>query len=56
MEELLLVRISQPRPGIYIYDLGQNFSGWPELTVAGPAGTTVKLIPGEMLDMLPSAG
>jgi len=50
MEELKTVRISQPRPGIYIYDFGQNFSGWPRLAVRGPRNTTVKMIPGELLD------
>ena len=41
---------SQPRPGVLVYDLGQNFAGWPSITVAGPAGATVKLIPGELLN------
>ena len=50
MEEFPTKRITEPKPGVFVYDLGQNFSGWPKLTVAGPAGTTVKLIPGELLD------
>ncbi|HEX5482087.1 MAG TPA: glycoside hydrolase family 78 protein [Terriglobia bacterium] len=44
------VRITQPEPGVYVYDLGQNFSGWPRITVRGPRGATVKIIPGELLD------
>ena len=32
-----------------VYDLGQNFSGWPEISVRGPRGSAVKLIPGELL-------
>ncbi|MGH9345418.1 MAG: family 78 glycoside hydrolase catalytic domain [Terriglobia bacterium] len=44
------VRITQPQPGVYVYDLGQNFSGWPQIIVRGPRGATVKLIPGELLD------
>jgi hypothetical protein len=44
------VRITEPEPGIYVYDLGQNFSGWPALRVRGAAGSTVKLVPGELLD------
>ena len=29
-------KISEPAPGVFVYDLGQNFSGWPWLeTVAG---------------------
>ena len=31
-------------------DLGQNMVGWPRLTVAGPAGTTVTLRHAEVLD------
>ncbi len=43
-------RVTEPKPGVHVYDLGQNFSGWPELSVRGAAGSTVKLIPGELLD------
>lgn len=50
MQEFKTTRVTRPRPGIYVYDLGQNFSGWPRLAVRGPAGATVKLIPGELLD------
>jgi alpha-L-rhamnosidase len=44
-------KITRPRPGVFVYDLGQNMSGWPAITVSGPAGATIKLIPGELLDM-----
>jgi alpha-L-rhamnosidase len=44
------VKESEPAPGIFVYDLGQNFSGWPEITVSGHSGDKVKLIPGELLD------
>ncbi|MBN2505880.1 MAG: family 78 glycoside hydrolase catalytic domain [Verrucomicrobia bacterium] len=44
------VHITSAGDGIWIYDLGQNFSGWPVLRVRGPAGAKVKLIPGELLD------
>jgi len=50
MDVFKTVKITEPEPGIYIYDLGQNFSGWPQLTVKGPAGAKVKMIPGELLD------
>jgi len=43
------VHRTEPRPGVVVYDLGQNFAGWPVITVSGPAGATVKLIPGELL-------
>jgi alpha-L-rhamnosidase len=41
---------NEPAPGILVYDLGQNFSGWPQIKVTGPSGDKVKLIPGELLD------
>ena len=44
------VRVTEPGKGIYVYDLGQNFSGWPALKVRGPAGRSVKVTPGELLD------
>lgn len=44
------VKVTHPKPGVTVYDLGQNFAGWPEITVTGKAGATVKLIPGELLD------
>jgi beta-glucosidase-like glycosyl hydrolase len=50
MQELKTVRVAEPQPGVFVYDLGQNFSGWPTLRVRGPAGARVKLIPGELLD------
>jgi alpha-L-rhamnosidase len=42
--------LSTPQPNIAVYDLGQNMSGFPSLVAHGPAGTTIKLIPGELLD------
>lgn len=48
--EFASVQVTQPRPGVFVYDLGQNFSGWPKLSVRAPAGAQVNLIPGELLD------
>jgi hypothetical protein len=48
-QEFPSVRVTQPQSGVFVYDLGQNFAGWPELTVQGTAGATVKLTPGELL-------
>jgi len=50
MDVLKTVKVTEPKPDIYVYDLGQNLSGWPQVTVKGPAGSRVKLIPGEVLD------
>ena len=35
------VKITEPQPGVFVYDLGQNFAGFAELSVRGPAGTKV---------------
>lgn len=39
--------LSQPAPGILVYDLRQNHAGMPFITVQGPAGSRVRLMPGE---------
>jgi alpha-L-rhamnosidase len=43
------VRLTEPKPGIFIFDMGQNFAGWVRLNVKGPAGTKVQLRYGELL-------
>ena len=35
--------VTEPKPGVFIYDFGQNFVGWCRLQVRGPAGSEVKL-------------
>jgi alpha-L-rhamnosidase len=37
------VNVTEPAPGMYVFDLGQTFSGWARLRVRGPAGTKVLL-------------
>lgn len=44
------VAVSEPAPGVFVYDLGENFAGRPSIAVRGPAGAVVKLLPGELLD------
>ncbi len=41
------VKITEPSPGIFLFDFGQNFAGVPRLKVHGPAGTKVTLRGGE---------
>jgi len=43
------VAITSPKPGVFIFDLGQNMAGWCQLKVSGPCGATVKLRHGEEL-------
>jgi len=50
MHTYLPVKKTEPKPGVEVYDLGQNFAGWPEITVQGAAGAAVKLTPGELLE------
>ncbi len=50
IKTLAPVKLTQPAPGTYIYDLGQNFAGWARLRVNGPAGTAVRLRFGEVLN------
>ncbi|RYX86449.1 hypothetical protein EON83_01910 [bacterium] len=38
------------RPGVTVYDMGQNASVMPRITVSGPAGSTVRIVPGELLN------
>ncbi|MEU2923669.1 family 78 glycoside hydrolase catalytic domain [Streptomyces sp. NPDC007251] len=44
------VAITQPQPGVWILDLGQNFAGWSRLSLSGPAGTTITMRHGEVLN------
>ena len=46
---LKAVKLTEPKPGVYIFDLGQNFAGWVRLRVKGPAGTRVRMRQGELL-------
>ena len=43
-------KITQPSPGTYIVDLGQNMVGWARLKVQGPSGTKVRMRFGEVLN------
>lgn len=43
------VRLTQPRPGVFIFDMGQNMVGWCRLKVRGPQGTEITLRHAETL-------
>ncbi|MEV6384952.1 family 78 glycoside hydrolase catalytic domain [Streptomyces sp. NPDC051773] len=45
------VAVTRARSGVWVFDFGQNFAGWPLLDLDGPlpAGTPVKLYPAESL-------
>ncbi len=42
-------KISEPRPGVFVYDFGQNASGIIALKVKGERGRTVTIRPAELL-------
>ncbi|MFJ2766971.1 alpha-L-rhamnosidase [Streptomyces sp. NPDC087300] len=43
-------KMTEPKPGVFVYDLGQNMVGAVRLTVSGKAGTTVRLRHAEVLN------
>lgn len=49
-QELKPVSVKEVKPGMYVFDMGQNFSGWARLRVQGPAGTRVTMRFAEMLN------
>ena len=48
-QEIKPISVSEPKPGVYVFDLGQNMVGWCRLRVQGAAGTTVTIRHAEML-------
>jgi alpha-L-rhamnosidase len=51
VEKLVPKRVTNPLPGTYVFDFGQNFAGWPQLnlTTPVPAGTVIRMAPAEGL-------
>jgi len=48
VETLRPVSVREPEPGVYVYDLGKNITGWVRLVInGGKAGDTVTLRYGE---------
>jgi len=37
------VRMTNPSPGVWVFDMGRNFSGWARVSLRGPRGTKVTL-------------
>lgn len=48
--ELTPIAITQPRPGMYIFDMGQNMAGWCRIAVRGDAGSIMSVRHGEALN------
>ena len=49
-EDIHPIAVKEPRPGVYVFDMGQNMVGWARIAVRGPGGTTISLSHAEMLD------
>lgn len=43
VEHVYPVSLSQPEPGVYVYDMGQNMVGWCRLSVQGPRDSVITL-------------
>ncbi len=41
---------TNPAPGVQVFDIGKNINGQYEIKVSGPAGSSIKIIPGEVLE------
>ncbi|MBV9469764.1 MAG: family 78 glycoside hydrolase catalytic domain, partial [Abitibacteriaceae bacterium] len=50
MLEIKPRQITQPTPGAYVFDMGQNMVGWARLAASGAAGTRIRLRFAEMLN------
>lgn len=44
------ISVSEPAPGRFVFDFGQNFPGWVRIRATGPAGTTITAKFAELLN------
>ncbi|MDE3199291.1 MAG: family 78 glycoside hydrolase catalytic domain [Acidobacteriota bacterium] len=49
-KEMKAVKLTEPRPGVWVYDFGQNMAAVETVRVKGPAGTKVRLRFAEILN------
>ncbi|MAE61466.1 MAG: alpha-L-rhamnosidase [Planctomycetaceae bacterium] len=50
IQEFPALERTEPQPGVFIYDVGQNMVGRVRIRVTAPAGTTIQLRHGEVLN------
>ncbi|MBS0612402.1 MAG: family 78 glycoside hydrolase catalytic domain [Proteobacteria bacterium] len=48
-QTLEAVSMAEVRPGVHVFDFGQNFAGWPRLKVRGQAGDRIEMRFAEVL-------
>ena len=44
------VNVNEPRPGVFVVDMGQNFAGWARIRMQGQRGNSVRLQYSELID------
>jgi hypothetical protein len=47
--DIVPLKMTSPQSGVFIFDMGQNLSGWIRLRVRGPAGAAVRMRHAELL-------
>jgi alpha-L-rhamnosidase len=50
VQELKPVNVTEPKPGVFVFDMGQNMVGWCRLSADAPAGTKITVRHAEMLN------
>jgi alpha-L-rhamnosidase len=50
VKELPTVKVTEPAPGRFVFDLGQNIVGWPRLNIPVRKGQTITMRFAEMLE------
>jgi len=49
IEEIKPIAVTQPLPGVFIYDMGENFAGWIRMRMMVPIGIEIDFRYGELL-------
>jgi alpha-L-rhamnosidase len=50
VEELIPIAVTEPEPGVFIFDLGQNMAGWCRISGKGRKGQEIRLRHAEVLN------
>jgi alpha-L-rhamnosidase len=50
MQTVNPIILTNPKPGVYVFDMGQNFAGWARLKLKADKGTEIRLRFAEWLD------
>ena len=48
--ELKPIKMTEPEPGVYVFDMGQNMVGWCRLKADAPKGTRITVRHAELID------